>query len=71
MDRVFDGYRLALRLLPAVALLSLLVVLDGSLRWLGLLGLVPLALAFVPGLPGCAGGTCSTAASGRRLPPGH
>jgi hypothetical protein len=70
MDRVLNGYRLALRLLPAAALLSLLVALDGALRWLGLLGLIPLALAFVPGLPGCLGGSCP-AAPGHRLPPGH
>jgi len=70
MDRVLNGYRLALRLLPAAALLSLLFALDGGLRWLGLIGVVPLVLAFVPGMPGCLGGTCS-AASGHRLPPGH
>lgn len=71
MDHFFNGYRLTLRLLPAAALLSLLVALDGGLRWLGLLGLVPLVLAFVPGLPGCLGGTCSTTNPGERLPPGH
>lgn len=34
-----------LRLAPAAAFLSLLIVLDGGLRWLGVLGIVPLFLA--------------------------
>jgi hypothetical protein len=41
----------ALRLVLGVALLSLLLVLDGPSRWWGLLGLVPLltgAVSFCP-----------------------
>ncbi len=34
-----------LRLAPAAAFFSLLFVLDGGLRWLGVLGVVPLFLA--------------------------
>lgn len=36
-----------LRALVGLALLSLLVVLDGNARWLGLIGLVPLLTAVV------------------------
>lgn len=43
----------AFRLIPAVALFSLFVAFDGGLRWLGLLGLVPLLL-WRQGCPGCA-----------------
>lgn len=41
------------RLIPAAALFSAVFALDGSLRWIGLLGLIPLALALAP-VPGCA-----------------
>jgi hypothetical protein len=36
-----------LRALAGLALLSLLVLLDGNARWLGLIGLVPLLTAAV------------------------
>lgn len=42
------------RLVPAAALFSLFFVMDGGLEWLGLLGLIPLALAFHQ--PRCACG---------------
>ncbi|MBK8908714.1 MAG: hypothetical protein IPM60_12660 [Rhodospirillales bacterium] len=45
---------LFMKLLPAAALLPALFVLDGGLRWIGLLGLIPLAFAFVKGCPVCA-----------------
>lgn len=37
----------ALRVLIGLALLSLLVLLEGNMRWLGLVGLVPLLSAIV------------------------
>jgi hypothetical protein len=59
-----------LRLAPAAALFSLLFVLEGSLRWAGLLGVLPLIFAFAPGCPRCAasGGRDDDAYRG---PPGH
>lgn len=40
-----------LRVLVGLAILSLLVVLDGPARWLGLVGLVPLGTALVGWCP--------------------
>jgi hypothetical protein len=55
----------AIRVVVGVALLSLLFVLEGSLRWVGLIGFVPLATALfgycplysVLGVRTCAPGT--------------
>lgn len=41
----------ALRIVAGLVLLSLLFVLDGNLRWLGLIGLVPLLTAVVANCP--------------------
>ena len=40
-----------IRIVIGLALLSLLVFADGNLRWIGLIGLVPLATAFVSFCP--------------------
>ncbi|HEY9214207.1 MAG TPA: DUF2892 domain-containing protein [Ancylobacter sp.] len=40
-----------LRVIIGFALLSLLFVLEGNLRWLGLIGLVPLLTALVGNCP--------------------
>jgi hypothetical protein len=40
-----------LRVLVGLALLSLLVLLEGNARWLGLIGLVPLLTAFAGSCP--------------------
>ena len=40
-----------LRVLVGLGLLSLLVLLEGDARWLGLIGLVPLLTAFVGSCP--------------------
>ena len=57
MQKALDLLALALtwtlRLAPAAALFSAFFALEGGLRWIGLFGFVPLALAFA-GLPGCA-----------------
>lgn len=42
------------RLIPAAALLSVLFATEGPLRWIGLLGLVPLMLATRRECPSCA-----------------
>jgi hypothetical protein len=54
LTTAWRAYGWLLRLAPAAALLSLLFVSEGNLRWVGLLGLVALALAVLPGCPGCA-----------------
>ena len=46
------------RLAPAVAVGSLLLVLDGGLRWLGLFGLPLLVLALHRGSLGCGARGC-------------
>jgi Inner membrane protein YgaP-like, transmembrane domain len=45
---------IALRIIIGVALLSLLVFLHGDLRWLGLIGLVPILTALFGWCPGWA-----------------
>ena len=59
------------RLLPALALFALVLTDDPVLPWLSVLGVVPLALALLPGtLGGCA--AChSGRSSGPLLPPAH
>lgn len=54
LDRLGKIADLVMKLLPAAALLPALFVLDGGLRWIGLLGLIPLAFVFVNGCPACA-----------------
>lgn len=41
----------AIRVVLGLALLSLLVLLDGNMRWLGLIGLVPLLTALIGNCP--------------------
>jgi hypothetical protein len=40
-----------LRLVVGLALLSLVVLLEGNVRWIGLVGIVPLATAFLRWCP--------------------
>ena len=40
-----------IRIVLGLALLSLLVVIEGNARWLGLIGLVPIVTAFVRWCP--------------------
>lgn len=62
--------RLAVRLIPALALFALVLTDDPLLQWLSLLGLLPLVLALVPGAPAC--GACRAGTPGRSLlPPAH
>jgi hypothetical protein len=42
------------RLVPAATLFSALFALDGNLRWIGLLGVVPMFFAFHKGCPSCS-----------------
>lgn len=41
----------SLRIVAGLALLSLLLILEGNARWLGLIGIVPLATAFLRWCP--------------------
>ncbi|UCH49842.1 MAG: DUF2892 domain-containing protein [Betaproteobacteria bacterium] len=43
-----------LRIIAGIVLLALFFLLDGSARWLGLIGLVPLITAFVGWCPAYA-----------------
>lgn len=45
MNANVGGIDRALRVVVGLAVLSLLFVLDGNARWLGLIGIVPLATA--------------------------
>jgi hypothetical protein len=42
------------KLVPSAALFSALFALDDNLRWIGLLGVVPLFFAFQKGCPSCS-----------------
>ena len=63
------------RLIPAAALFSLFFAFEGELRWLGLLGIVPLFLVTRRDCPSCGFRQQSCDASGRdntwRTWPGH
>jgi len=51
MTRNLGNLDRALRVVIGIALLSLLFVLEGSLRWIGLVGLVPLLTAAAGNCP--------------------
>lgn len=54
-----------LRLIVGVILLALIFVIDGGLRWIGLIGLIPLATAAVGWCPAYTMFGISTCASDR------
>ncbi|MEI8395080.1 MAG: DUF2892 domain-containing protein [Rhodospirillaceae bacterium] len=61
MSKNVGGLDRLVRLIVGLGLLSLLVLLEGSQRWLGLIGLVPLAtagLSFCPLYPLVGLNTC-------------
>lgn len=51
MQRNIGAADRAIRVVIGLALLSLLVVLDGPARWLGLIGILPLATAAIRWCP--------------------
>ncbi|WP_029352032.1 DUF2892 domain-containing protein [Bosea sp. 117] len=51
MTRNVGGLDRTLRVVVGLALLSLLFVLDGDLRWIGLIGLIPLLTALAGNCP--------------------
>ena len=51
MARNIGSLDRALRVIAGLALLSLLILLEGNLRWLGLIGLVPLLTAVLGNCP--------------------
>lgn len=51
MTRNVGGIDRILRIVAGLAILSLLVLLDGNARWWGLLGLVPLGTALLRWCP--------------------
>lgn len=51
MNANVGGIDRALRVVVGLAVLSLLVVLDGNARWFGLIGIVPLATALMGWCP--------------------
>ena len=59
-SRLFGALALAWRLIPAAALFSLFFVFDGGLEWLGLFGLLPLALALTGDGCGCGRGPAAS-----------
>jgi len=66
-------FDVGVRLVPAVALFSLLFVMEGNLKWLGLLGVIPLFMAAHPGCPTCdpRANSCDANARPWKTWPGH
>ena len=57
---LIEATGLVWRLIPAAALFSLFFVFDGGLEWLGLFGILPLALALTGKGCGCGRGPAAT-----------
>jgi len=53
MELLGKAFTILMKLLPAAVIFTLLFSLEGNLRWLGLLGFIPLALAFCKGCTSC------------------
>ena len=67
MTKNVGGFDRVLRILVGLGVLSLLVVLDGSQRWFGLIGLAPLltgVFSFCPLYPLLGLKTCGAAGCG-------
>ncbi|MEI8396837.1 MAG: DUF2892 domain-containing protein [Rhodospirillaceae bacterium] len=68
MTKNVGGIDRVLRIIVGLGVLSLLFVLDGSQRWLGLIGLVPLltaAISFCPLYPLVGFNTCGRCSSSK------
>ncbi len=44
----------ALRIVVGIALLSLIAILQGDIRWIGLIGIIPIMTVFIGWCPGWA-----------------
>ncbi len=44
----------ALRIVVGIALLSLIAILQGDIRWIGLIGIIPIVTVFIGWCPGWA-----------------
>ena len=68
MTKNIGGIDRMLRIIVGLGVLSLLFVLDGSQRWLGLIGLVPLltaVISFCPLYPLVGLNTCGRSCSSK------
>lgn len=53
MDKIASLFVFFMRLVPAAVLFALFFSFEGNMRWLGLLGFIPLVLAFNKGCTAC------------------
>lgn len=53
MEKLGSALLFVLKLLPAAVIFVLFFSFEGNLRWLGLLGFIPLALVFCKGCTAC------------------
>lgn len=53
MAKLGSVFVICMKLLPAAVIFVLFFSFEGHLRWLGLLGFIPLILAFAPGCTAC------------------
>ena len=53
MKKLGSVFVFCMKLLPAAVIFALFFSFEGNLRWLGLLGFIPLALAFNKGCTSC------------------
>ena len=71
MPKLATLFDWSVRLIPAAALFSLLFAFEDNMRWLGLLGAVPLLLALQPGCPSCSLRHSGKSNGGWQTWPGH
>jgi hypothetical protein len=53
MEKLGSVFVICMKLLPAAVIFVLFFSFEGHLRWLGLLGFIPLVLAFSKGCTAC------------------
>ncbi len=53
MEKLGATFVFCMKLLPAVVIFTLFLSFEGNLRWLALLGFIPLVLAFCKGCTAC------------------
>ena len=53
MEKLGTAFMFVMKLLPAAVIFTLFLSFEGNLRWLAVLGFIPLALVFCKGCTAC------------------
>lgn len=70
MGKIGSLFVMFMKLLPAAVIFALFFSFEGNMRWLSLLGLIPLALAFNKGCTACVAQPDANAPSDQGWKPG-